>query len=107
MDEATSALDNDTEAAIMESINSLHGHKTLIIIAHRLQTIEKCDIVYRVDHGDIERKKRCATYTDDAEAKRSPGETIYAAGVQHCALLEHTARPERRRHGKARTSGKF
>ena len=34
LDEATSALDNDTEAAIMESINSLHGHKTLIIIAH-------------------------------------------------------------------------
>lgn len=46
LDEATSALDNDTEAAIMESINHLHGRKTLIIIAHRLQTIEKCDIVY-------------------------------------------------------------
>ena len=45
LDEATSALDNDTEAAIMESINHLHGRKTLIIIAHRLQTIEKCDIV--------------------------------------------------------------
>ncbi len=51
LDEATSALDNDTEAAIMESINRLHGKKTLIIIAHRLQTIEKCDIVYRVEHG--------------------------------------------------------
>ena len=57
LDEATSALDNDTEAAIMESINSLHGHKTLIIIAHRLQTIEKCDIVYRVEHGEIERER--------------------------------------------------
>jgi len=51
LDEATSALDNDTEAAIMESINKLHGKKTLIIIAHRLQTIEKCDIVYRVENG--------------------------------------------------------
>ncbi len=49
LDEATSALDNDTEAAIMESINRLHGRKTLIIIAHRLQTIEKCDLVYRVE----------------------------------------------------------
>ena len=57
LDEATSALDNDTEAAIMESINSLHGHKTLIIIEHRLQTIEKCDIVYRVEHGEIERER--------------------------------------------------
>ncbi len=51
LDEATSALDNDTEAAIMESINRLHGKKTLIIIAHRLQTIEKCDLVYRVQDG--------------------------------------------------------
>lgn len=53
LDEATSALDNDTEAAIMESINRLHGKKTLIIIAHRLQTIEKCDMVFRVEEGSI------------------------------------------------------
>lgn len=51
LDEATSALDNDTEAAIMESINRLQGRKTLIIIAHRLQTIEKCELVYRVQDG--------------------------------------------------------
>lgn len=51
LDEATSALDNDTEAAIMESINRLQGKKTLIIIAHRLQTIEKCHLVYRVENG--------------------------------------------------------
>ena len=49
LDEATSALDNDTEKAIMDSINRLHGNKTLIIIAHRLQTIEKCDAVYRIE----------------------------------------------------------
>ncbi len=53
LDEATSALDNETETAIMESINRLHGLKTLIIIAHRLQTIEKCDMVYRVEDGKI------------------------------------------------------
>ncbi len=59
LDEATSALDNDTEAAIMESINRLHGKKTLVIIAHRLQTIEKCDVVYRVENGKavVERGK--------------------------------------------------
>lgn len=57
LDEATSALDNETEAAIMESINSLHGHKTLVIIAHRLQTIEKCDMVYRVENGEIKRER--------------------------------------------------
>ncbi len=57
LDEATSALDNETEAAIMDSINRLHGRKTLIIIAHRLQTIEKCDMVYRVENGRIGRER--------------------------------------------------
>lgn len=57
LDEATSALDNDTEAAIMEAINRLHGKKTLVIIAHRLQTIENCEIVYRVDGGKVVRER--------------------------------------------------
>lgn len=57
LDEATSALDNETEAAIMDSINRLHGRKTLIIIAHRLQTIEKCDMVYRVTDGKAVRER--------------------------------------------------
>ncbi|MCH5270443.1 MAG: ABC transporter ATP-binding protein [Lachnospiraceae bacterium] len=57
LDEATSALDNDTEAAIMDSINRFHGKKTLVIIAHRLQTIEKCDMVYRVENGEVLREK--------------------------------------------------
>lgn len=57
LDEATSALDNDTEAAIMDSINRLHGRKTLIIIAHRLQTIEKCELVYRVEDGQLVRER--------------------------------------------------
>ncbi len=57
LDEATSALDNDTETAIMESINRFKGHKTLIIIAHRLQTIEKCDHVYRVEGGKINKER--------------------------------------------------
>ncbi len=59
LDEATSALDNETEAAIMDSINRLHGRKTLVIIAHRLQTIEKCDMVYRVENGRVEKGKMC------------------------------------------------
>lgn len=52
-DEATSALDNDTEAAVMEAVNSFHGKKTMIIIAHRLNTIEKCDIIYKVEDGKL------------------------------------------------------
>ncbi len=47
-DEATSALDNETEAAVMEAINGFHGKKTMVIIAHRLNTIANCDIIYEV-----------------------------------------------------------
>ncbi len=52
-DEATSALDNDTETAIMEAIDTLHGQKTMVIIAHRLRTIENCDMIYEVKDGKI------------------------------------------------------
>lgn len=52
-DEATSALDNDTEAAVMEAVNSFHGRKTMVIIAHRLNTIEKCDIIYKVENEKL------------------------------------------------------
>lgn len=52
-DEATSALDNETEVAVMEAVNSFHGKKTMVIIAHRLNTIEKCDIIYKVENEKI------------------------------------------------------
>ena len=54
-DEATSSLDNETEKAVMDSVDALHGTKTLIIVAHRLTTIENCDEVYRVEDGRIVR----------------------------------------------------
>lgn len=50
-DEATSALDSDTESAVMESIDALQGIKTLIIVAHRLTTIKKCDKIYEIIDG--------------------------------------------------------
>ncbi|MBD5393047.1 MAG: ABC transporter ATP-binding protein [Lachnospiraceae bacterium] len=58
LDEATSALDNETEAAVMESIESLQGKTTMIIIAHRLTTIQNCDKVYEVEHGEITLNKK-------------------------------------------------
>lgn len=51
LDEATSALDTDTETAVMEAIDALQGHKTLIIVAHRLTTIRNCDKVYKIWDG--------------------------------------------------------
>ena len=56
-DEATSALDNETEKAIMESIEHLQGNKTMIIVAHRLTTIEGCDEIYRVMDGKVVRER--------------------------------------------------
>ena len=59
LDEATAALDNETEKSLMEAIESLQGQKTLIVVAHRLTTIQKCDYVYEVADGKIvERDKR-------------------------------------------------
>ncbi|WP_026650904.1 ABC transporter ATP-binding protein [Butyrivibrio proteoclasticus] len=52
-DEATSALDNETEAAVMEAIDGFHGKKTMVIIAHRLNTIANCDIIYEVKDEQI------------------------------------------------------
>ena len=53
LDEATSALDNDTEKEVMNAIDSLHGTRTLIVIAHRLTTIRKCDKIYEVGNGTV------------------------------------------------------
>ncbi|MEH7613964.1 ABC transporter ATP-binding protein [Gottfriedia acidiceleris] len=53
MDEATSALDNETEKEIISAIDKLKGEKTLIIIAHRLTTIENCDIVFKINKGKL------------------------------------------------------
>ena len=53
LDEATSALDSETETAVMEAIDRLAGRKTLIIIAHRLTTIRNCDLIFKVEDGQI------------------------------------------------------
>lgn len=53
MDEATAALDNVTERAFMDAVNGLKGQKTLIMIAHRLTTVENCDVIYFMEKGKI------------------------------------------------------
>ncbi|WP_332771386.1 ABC transporter ATP-binding protein [Phenylobacterium sp.] len=53
LDEATSALDNATEAAIIESLEQLDKSLTIIIVAHRLTTIESCDTLVRLEGGRI------------------------------------------------------
>jgi ATP-binding cassette, subfamily B, bacterial PglK len=55
LDEATSALDNETETLISQAIKELSSTKTMIIIAHRLTTVEHCDRVYELGNGTIVR----------------------------------------------------
>lgn len=58
LDEATAALDNETEAEVMKAIEALQGYKTLVIVAHRLTTVKKCDIIYEVKEGTVVRKNK-------------------------------------------------
>ena len=53
LDEATAALDNETEQLVNDAIKSLSGQKTLIIIAHRLSTVEHCDRIYLLSQGQV------------------------------------------------------
>lgn len=57
LDEATSALDTETETAVMKAIETLQGHKTLIIIAHRLTTIKNCDVIYEIKNRKAYERK--------------------------------------------------
>ena len=52
-DEATSALDGITEKIVMDAIHEFSGQKTIIMIAHRLKTVEKCDLIYFMEQGKI------------------------------------------------------
>lgn len=52
-DEATSALDGITENIIMSAIHELAGQKTIILIAHRLKTVQQCDIIYMMEKGRV------------------------------------------------------
>lgn len=53
LDEATSALDTATENGVMKAVNALQGSKTIIMVAHRLSTVEHCDRLYKLEQGRI------------------------------------------------------
>jgi ABC-type multidrug transport system fused ATPase/permease subunit len=53
LDEATSALDTTTEAGVMQAVMALQGSKTILIVAHRLSTVEHCDRLYRLERGKV------------------------------------------------------
>jgi ABC-type multidrug transport system fused ATPase/permease subunit len=53
LDEATSALDTATERGVMKAVDALHGAKTILIVAHRLTTVESCDRIVRLQEGRV------------------------------------------------------
>jgi ABC-type multidrug transport system fused ATPase/permease subunit len=53
LDEATNALDNQTEEAVMDAVNKLSNKITIILIAHRLNTVKNCDTIFLIDKGEI------------------------------------------------------
>lgn len=58
LDEATSALDGETEAAVVGALNALKGKLTIIVVAHRLSTIRKCDHIYEIEDGRAVEKNK-------------------------------------------------
>ena len=57
LDEATSSLDNETERVVIKNIEKLKHNTTIIMIAHRLSTLEKCDLILSLNHGKIKQEK--------------------------------------------------
>ena len=53
LDEATSSLDTPTEHGVMQAVQALQGSKTVIIVAHRLSTVEYCDRLYRIESSRL------------------------------------------------------
>jgi ABC-type multidrug transport system fused ATPase/permease subunit len=62
LDEATSSLDIHTEQEVMKAVQALHGEKTIIIVAHRLSTIEHCDRVFRLNDGKLEETEKIKSH---------------------------------------------
>lgn len=61
LDEATSSLDTDTESEVMDAVRALQGDKTVLIVAHRLSTIEHCDRLFCLDQGRVVEEGETAT----------------------------------------------
>jgi ABC-type multidrug transport system fused ATPase/permease subunit len=89
-DEATSALDNQTEREVMDAISTLGGGKTILMIAHRLSTVQNCDMIVVMDHGRV-----AATGTYESLLAESPHfrEIATAAGGKGRAPDVDAARP--------------
>lgn len=69
LDEATSALDTSTESGVMDAVRALQGEKTVIVVAHRLTTVQSCERIYRMESGRV----------IDVEVKQAAGGKVEAS----------------------------
>lgn len=72
MDEATSSLDHVTEREVMQAVRALRGNKTILLVAHRLTTVEHCDRLYRLERGKVVEEGTPASMVKAKKAARSP-----------------------------------
>jgi len=71
LDEATSALDQETESRMVRTFDSLRGHATIVVVAHRLSTVRSCDRIVVVDGGRIVAQGDFQTLVDESELFRA------------------------------------
>ena len=71
LDEATSALDNHTERAVMDAVNNLNKNITIILIAHRLNTVKNCDNIYLLQQGEVKNQGKFEELIDINENFRT------------------------------------
>ena len=76
LDEATSALDNLTEKEVMEAVNKISKNITIIMIAHRLSTVKKCDIIYLLEEGKIKNHGTFDTLINKNDQIREPSTNL-------------------------------
>ncbi|MEP4877640.1 MAG: ATP-binding cassette domain-containing protein, partial [Tateyamaria sp.] len=79
LDEATSALDNITEQSVMQAVQNLQGQKTIVMIAHRLSTVESCDDILLMENGEI---VASGTFAELAETNRTFQKMLGSAALR-------------------------
>jgi ATP-binding cassette, subfamily B, bacterial PglK len=82
LDEATSSLDTATERGVMRAVRALHGRKTIVIVAHRLSTLQDCDRIFRLEGGRI---------VAEGDAAEMIGAQVRAASGDDVFPLTHEA----------------
>jgi ATP-binding cassette, subfamily B, bacterial PglK len=90
MDEATSALDGATEGAVMDAIHSLGGHKTIVLIAHRLSTVRDCDRIFLFEHGCLQDQGTFAELAASSRAFRRMAKLDAAVGDDSARSVRRT-----------------